>query len=328
MLRSKKFVRLKTPEKILPKSYDFPSFADDRNLETYKNFEAQARKAVNSKKIFYLVGGFEKIRTALIMRGWIERSDQTYKYLTEKVICESKVMSSNNNNNIFFPEKMICESKGDFDKTRQILSYLVKNNIVSMIWGPKYLYCVPRSTINHYRNRIHRTRVSDFCLKEGLHNIAENIQWNTVEDFSELNYPRSFLLLNENQRNVFSNEFQKTMLTSFIFYLHNIQDLKYLFSSDGFVEVDLIFDVLKRLQHLIKHKKHLCIDEENSTASAHQFSLGHQIDLVMREKNKIRSPEDLTMLFIEKLKFKISLIVSQILTNWPDSKYDATNNIW
>lgn len=306
MLRSKKFVRLKTPEKILPKSYDFPSFADDRNLETYKNFEAQARKAVNSKKIFYLVGGFEKIRTALITRGWIERSDQTHKYLTEK---------------------MICESRGDFDKTRQILSYLVRNNIVSMIWGPKYLYCVPRSTINHFRNRIHRTRVSDFCLKEGLHNIAENIQWNTVEDFSELNYPRSFLLLNENQRNVFSNEFQKTMLTSFIFYLHNIQDLKYLFSSDGFVEVDLIFDVLKRLQHLIKHKKHLCIDEEKSTES-NQFSLAHQIDLVMREKKKIRSPEDLNKLFIEKLKFKISLIVSQILTNWPDSKYDATNNIW
>ena len=307
MQRSKKLVRLKTPEKILPKSYDFPSFADDRNLETYKNFEARARKAVNSKKIFYLVGGFEIIRTALITRGWIERCDQTHKYLTEK---------------------MICESRGDFDKTRQILSYLVRNNIVSMIWGPKYIYCVPRSTINHFRNRIHRTRVSDFCLKEGLHNIAENIQWNTVEDLSELNYPRSFLLLNENQRNVFSNEFQKTMLTSFIFYLHNIQNLTYLFSTDGFIEVDLIFDVLKRLQYLIKHKKHLCIDEEKLTESTHQFSMAHQIDMVMREKKKIRSPEDLNILFIEKLKFKISLSVSQIYTNWPDSKYDATNNIW
>lgn len=222
---------------------------------------------------------------------------------------------------------MISESVGNFVKTHEVLSYLVRNSFVSFIWGSKYLDFIPKSFHNSFRNRIHRTRASDFSLKEGLHNISENIQWNTVEDFSELNYPRSFLLMNINQCKEFTNEFQKTMLTGFVLYLHNLSDFPKLFSVEGKVEIDLIYKTMERIENIIKFKQHLCLDGKKSNEDE-EFSLADQIDMVMRKKIKIRVTENLTNFFYEKLKLQISMIVTQIRGHWPDTRYDSTNNIW
>lgn len=224
-------------------------------------------------------------------------------------------------------EKLVRESVGDEDKLRVVLSQLVRNSYAAFIWGPKYLDVVPKTILNHFRNRIHRTRVSDFCLKEGLHNIAENIQWSTVEDFSELNYPRSFLLLNANQRKLFSIEFETTVLKSFIIFLKKTDDICDLFSADGCVEIDLMHNILDSIESVIKFKQTLCMSADKSSDDV-GFTAVHQVMEIMRGNKTFRSPLNFSKSFIEKLKLKISMIAYQISNHWPDSKYDSTNNIW
>jgi hypothetical protein len=43
-----------------------PSFEDDKNLLVFKELEAKAHKAINSKKVFMVVGSFDVIRQQLI----------------------------------------------------------------------------------------------------------------------------------------------------------------------------------------------------------------------------------------------------------------------
>lgn len=63
----------KIKSKPSAKDFYFPSFDDDHNLEIFKKLEAQARKAINTRKIFCLKGEFDTIRKELTNRGWIER---------------------------------------------------------------------------------------------------------------------------------------------------------------------------------------------------------------------------------------------------------------
>jgi tubulin monoglycylase TTLL3/8 len=308
MLRSRKSLRrIKTPQNSSASAdSSFPVFVNEKNLETFKNLENLARKAINSRKIFYLVGGFEAVRRELILRGWIEKQDQT-QMLTEKVI---------------------SASVGDEEKTREILSRLIRDNFVSFVWGPKYLLrdFIPKTFTCAYRNRIHRTRATDYCLKEGLHNIAENIQWATVENFSELTYPRSYLLLNANHRELFSQEYQRTMMISFLFYLNSMDDLGSLIVDTGndLVDIELINKTIQHIDHMIKFKTHMCIDLEKSSESFNS-SIISQIDSVMKRNRKIKQPESYRL---DKIKKRIAQTVNQIYDHWPDSKYDSFHNTW
>lgn len=287
-----------------------PSFIDDANCVIFKELEARAYQAINDKKIFTVLGGFEVIRESLLSRGWIEKilDIQSNKYSVDEKIISDTVSCSN--------------------ATRIVLSQLAKHSPVYFIWQPKYFDGISININYPFRNRINRLRTSDFTLKEGLHNLVENIQWHIIEDVSELNYPRSYLLMDPYQRDTFIQEFQKTMITSFLFFLNDTEDFDRLFSEKAVVSIDLIYNCIRRVEHYIKVKQHLCIDFEKNINNLVFKDLAKQIDLVVNQRQKIRYPEYIHNFSMEKLKTTIRICVAEIHVNWPESKYDGYKNIW
>jgi hypothetical protein len=287
---------------------ELPSFKDEKNLYIFQQLEAKAHKAINSQKIFLIVGGFDIIRRELISRGWIEKNTNLGKnQLTEK---------------------MVSETVGCYDKTVEVLSHLVKNSTVHFIWASKYFneLLININAISMYRNRINRMRTSDFTLKEGLHNLAENIQWHTVENVSELNYPRSYLIMNSCQREFFSTVFGVSTIISFLFYLNDQENFDSLFDANGEVSIELIYESIERIELLIKIKQNFCIDSKKSAGNESKFA--QQVDLVVNQRKKIRFPEFFNNFSIQKLRTKIKIAVCSIHFFWPDSKYDTNKNIW
>lgn len=287
-----------------------PSFTDDANCDIFKQLESRAHQAINSRKVFTIVGGFEVIRQSLLARGWIEK------------ILDIHVSKSVVN------EKMIANTVGCFETTRIVLSHLVKQSPVYFIWQPKYFDGIPININYPLRNRVNRLRTSDFTLKEGLHNLAENIQWHIIEDVSELNYPRTFLLMDLYQREYFVHEFRRTLVTSFLFFLNDHNKLEDLFAEDASIPIDLIYNCIQKVEFNIKVKQHLCIDLEKTTSSTAFNEMAKQIDLVVNQRKKIRFPEYIHSFSIDKLKANIKIAVAEIHVYWPESKYDGHKNIW
>jgi hypothetical protein len=310
MIKQKPLVNLRKKSRHVKslQNKSTPSFEDDKNLQVFKELEAKAHQAINSKKVFLVVGSFDVIRLQLINRGWIE-----------------KIPDLNGNQ---LTEKMISESCGCFAKTQIILSHFVSRAPVYFVWASsKYFNEIPINISFPLRNRINRIRSSDFTLKEGLHNLAENIHWNTMEGVSELTYPRSFLLLNVFQREFFLNEFRRTTITSFLFFLNDLQNFDSLFSEDGSVPIEVVLQAIERIEHLIKVKQHFGIDLEK-TAESTNVIMAQQIDLVVRGRKKIRYPEFVNSFSIQKLRTKINVAVAEIHVYWPETRYDTCKNIW
>lgn len=311
--RSRLFKR-KTPDKKKePGVVDFiknPSFTDDATMEIFKELEGKAHQAINSKKVFTVVGGFDAIRHSMLLRGWIE-----------------KILDFQANKSVV-DEKMISETVTCFDTRRVVLSHLVKQSPVYFIWQPKHFDGIQLNINYPLRNRVNRLRTSDFTLKEGLHNLAENIQWHIIEDVSELNYPRSFLLMDLYQRDYFMQEFRRTMITSFLFFLNDYENFDRLFSTESSIPIDLIYNCIQRVEYNIKVKQHLCIDLEKTTSTTAFNELAKQIDQVVNLGKKIRYPEYMHGFSMEKLKTNIKIAVAEIHVYWPESKYDGYRNIW
>lgn len=287
-----------------------PSFTDDSNCEIFKALEARAYNAINNKKIFSVIGGFEVIRQTLLARGWIEK------------ILDIPAAK------LAVDEKVIKETSTNFETMRTVLSQLVRQSPVYFIWQPKYLDGFQLNINYPLRNRITRLRTSDFTLKEGLHNLAENIQWHIIEDFSELNYPRSFLLMDLYQRDFFLHEFRRTMTASFLFFLSEYENFDRLFSEDAIVSIDLIYNCIQRVELNIKIKQHLLIDLEKNASTMAFNEMANQIDLVVNQRKKIKYPDYVHSFSMQKLKTKVQIAVAEIHVHWPESKYDGFQNIW
>ena len=300
-------------KKAEPAVVDFiknPSFTDEGNCEIFKALEVKAHLAINSKKTFTVIGGYEIIRQSLLARGWIEK------------------MIEINSKNSTVDEKMVSETVTNFDTMRIVLSHLVKQSPVYFIWQPKYFDGMPLNIQNPFRNRVNRMRTSDFTLKEGLHNLAENIHWHLIEGVSTLNYPRSFLLMDLYQRDYFVHEFRRTMITSFLFFLNDHQNFDSLFSDEANIPFDLIYNCIHRIEYHIKIKHNLCVDLEMLSNNAALNDLARQIDLVVNQRKKIRYPEYLNGFSMSKLRTNIKIAVAEIHVYWPESKYDGHCNIW
>ena len=307
------FIKKSKNRKKEPAVVDFiksPSFTDDTNCEIFKSLEAKAHQAINSKKIFTVIGGFEGIRHSLQVRGWVEK------------ILDIQV------DKITVDEKMISETPTNFETTRILLSKLVKKSPVYFIWQPKYFDGIQLNINYPLRNRINRLRTSDFTLKEGLHNLAENIQWHIIEDISELKYPRSFLLMDLYQRDYFLHEFRRSMITSFLFFLNDCENFDRLFSEDAIVPIDCIYNCIQKVELSIKVKQHMYIDIEKIANNLLFNELAKQIDLVVNQRKKIKYPEYIHSFSMEKLKMSIRIAVAEIHVYWPESKYDGHRNIW
>lgn len=285
-----------------------PVFTDDKNCEIFKELETRAREAVNNKKIFTIIGGYDIIRQSLIERGWIEKL----------LDIEANKCTVN--------EKLISETVCDYDARRIVLSHLVKSSPTYFIWQPKHFDGISFKGSNPYRNRINRMRTFDYTVKEGLHNITENIQWHIIEDLTELNYPRSYLLMDPYQREYFQQEFRRSLIASFILFVNDNFDS--VFSETAPIASEVIFISLSRMEKYIKIKQDLYIGFDKLPHSVTFTELMKDVHQVIYQEKKIKFPEFYDEVSMVKLKTNIQLMATDINIYWPESKYDGYYNIW
>lgn len=285
-----------------------PIFTDEENLEIFKVLESRAQEATNNKRIFTIVGSFDVLRQSLIARGWIEKIPEAES---------SKTLIN---------EKVISETATDYDTLRLVLSQLVRSSPTYLIWQPKHYEGFLVNVHHPYRNRINRMRFFDFTLKEGLHNLAENIQWHIIEDLTELTYPRSFLLMDLYQRDYFLQEFRRSLIASFIFFVH--ENFDSVFTSDGTVAIEVVFNCLQRVEQYVKVKQHLCIDQDKMNNNTAFNEISKQIELVVHEGKKIKMPSYIEGISLQKLKENVKIATAEIHVYWPDSVFDGYFNLW
>lgn len=274
--------------------------------DKYKYFESKARVAINAKKIFTIIGGFDIIRRGLLERGWVE------KY-------------TDNNSQKSCSDKLLKEACDGNEAEKSVLSLMVKNSPAYFIWQPKYY---DGETYNIYyplRNRVNRAKYLDFTLKEGLHNCVENIQWSLVENLSELNYQRSFLLYDRFSREAFVEEFKFTRTTNFITFLANVENFYELFSPDGVVGPETIHYAIQRIDVAVKAKEHSFIDTFKSNGSSKEEDMFNQYDLIMTHSKKIKLDSGTS---VDKLKTALKFTINDLNNHWPERKYDGSKNIW
>lgn len=279
--------------------------SDDIN-DRYRYFESKARDAVNEKKIFTIIGGFDVIRRSLLDRGWIEKYGDSSMQKT----CSDKLLKEAGDGN---------------EAQRNVLSQMVRNSPSYFIWQPKYYDGDTYNIYYPFRNRMNRSKNFDFTLKEGLHNCVENVHWSIIEGLSELSYQRSFLLYSRSSRDNFTEEYRFTRTTSFLSFLYNAEDFYDLFSEDGVVSCETIHYAIQRLDTAVKMKEHHFIDSHKHIHQIREEEMFNQYDLIIHHSMKFRLDTDMS---IEKLKTALRYAIHDIYMHWPERKYDGYKNVW
>lgn len=265
-----------------------------------KDIEDRVEKARRQRKIF-MVFGHETLRQSLLARDWIEK-------FTERQISLLKPMTD-----------------------QSMLALLARNQPHHFIWQPKSRPIANVGSVVPYMNTIIRQSPLDFTAKDGLVNIERNYRWFHSEGLTDLCCQRSHVIADKVSRDEFSEDFRRTVFTSFMIFLHEHLDIESLFStSDDAVTTEVVDFTCKKLDLLTK------VDNHDDIDTNHFFDFNSKYPLKQNDfLNQIRQIKNGTKKFkweshlgIEVIKAQASTCVEKILNQWPFIKYDGYFNIW
>lgn len=267
-----------------------------------KDLNQKVRKARKEKKIFLVLGGYERLRQSLIARGWIER------------IPEDRML--------FVPP----------NSERYALALLLKNFPCFFFWQPRFRPVDNLRSGKPLVGTILRESNLNFTSKEGLNNCALNHHWYHIPRLTDLNYQRSHVLSDNASKEEFSRDFKRTAFTNFIMFLKdNSEDFQSLFTpADSGIPIVCVELAIKQIE--------LFIAVDNSD----DLDTSRPIDLyVKRPKDQAEMLTSIRQIINGSRRFKLesdSLInscLSQVLEcaekitdQWPHVKYDGYHNIW
>lgn len=268
-----------------------------------KDVEEKVKKAKKEKKIFMVLGGYEKIRQSLIDRGWIER----------------------------IPDDRLLMVPSTSD--RYIQALLCKNLSCFFFWQPRYRPVDNIRSVMPAVSSIIRENRLNFTSKDGLNNCAENFHWYHIDGLTDLNHQRSYVLVDKASKEEFSENFKRTAFTNFIMFLNdNRNDFESFFTTaDSGISTRIVELVIQNIELIIKIENH---DDLDSNFNLFDFSSNILKDL-KEMMTKIRQIINGT----RKLKFVDDMLVnvckSQVVScaeiinaQWPQVKYDGYYNIW
>lgn len=214
-------------------------------FEKFRLLEAKANEAINARRVFTIIGGFEVIRQCLSERNWIEKVNES--------------VTSPMDNGYENLDRLVDDAKNGNEAEKKILSKMVRSSPAHFIWQPKH-FQLPPNLCHPLKNRIVRSKVSDFTIKEGLTNLANNIHWYQSEGVSELNYQRTHFLNDRLNRDAFVEDFRLTATSSFLVYLNHACEFIEHFHEQGTISTECILFAIQKIEHAMKIKDHQDID--------------------------------------------------------------------
>lgn len=268
-----------------------------------KALNQKVNKARREKKIFLVLGGYEKLRKSLIERGWIERIPDTQLLLVPP------------------------------NSDRFKLALLLKKFPCYFFWQPRYHKVDNLRSSNPLVSTIARKINSNFTSKEGLNNCARIYHWYHIDGLTDLNYQRSHVLNDNSSKEEFLKDFKRTFFTNFIMFLNdNSNDFESLCTTaESGISMVCVDFAVKKIEILIERED---LGELDTRQSIDVFTK------LLKLQNKemladIRQIMDGTGRFKLESDFSVNEILSQvhqcaekITTHWPNVKYDGYHNIW
>lgn len=193
-----------------------------------KELQDMVQKAKVEKKIFVLTLRYEAIRQGLLMRNWLE--------------------------------KVMDDQIGYVNSERLKIAMLLKKSSYNFIWQSRNRLIKPAENEKPFLNSIWRQPQFDFTRKDGLNTLAEAFHWNYVEDLTDIQYQRSYVINDRSAKEEFLEDFRCTSFTSFILFLNDHEDIRYLFSNTGEFDMECVDFSLQKVELLLKFDDHEDLD--------------------------------------------------------------------
>lgn len=193
-----------------------------------KELQDKIKKAKSDKKIFVLTLRYEAIRQGLLMRNWLE------KVMDDKI--------------------------GYVNSDRLKIAMFLKNTPYNFIWQSRWRLIKHAENEKPFLNSIMRQPQFDFTRKDGFTTLAGAFHWNYVEDFTDLQYQRSHVLNDRSSKENFLEDFRCTAFTSFILFLNDHEDIRYLFTNTGEFDMECVEFSIQKVELLLKFDDHDDLD--------------------------------------------------------------------
>lgn len=273
----------------------------ERNF-VLKDLEEKAKAARNEKKIFIVLEGYEPLRQSLLDRNWVEK----------------------------IPDNQLSLISSTSEKF--IMALLLKNCPYYFIWQPKTRPIKNGYNSNPCINSVMRSSPYDFTSKEGLNNIAENHRWHHIDNLTDMNYQRAYVLSDKLSRDLFSEDYRNTAVTSFILFLDDAGDDFSLFfsSEDNSVSTECITFAIQKVDFLISVEEHEDLDTNQAADYFGLFPFNQKECLIQIRQitNRTKQFQYESISITEAWKMAIAECAEKIRNRWPQLKYDGFRNIW
>ncbi|XP_074522474.1 tubulin monoglycylase TTLL3 [Halichoeres trimaculatus] len=204
----------KSPEDKVHRSFgNLPVLSPER-LKTAK---AHAEKAVKMHKVFSVQGPYPVIRAALRARGWVEqRTQRPSCHAPRRPRGEGRANFSDTGDDDE-DDSDNTEEKQDSDRLYDLMSRLVKNEMVDFYWTNRRDAVNPNSLqkkqiINHF------AEADSFGTKAGLCVNLRNLHWFDSAD-PDTFFPRCYRLGAQDEKHDFIEDYRRTACTSLLKYI-------------------------------------------------------------------------------------------------------------
>lgn len=185
----------------------------------------------------------------------------------------------------------------------------------------------PTMTINKFHK-------SPFTTKEGLCKILLDNHWFIEVGVSEIYYPRSYNVFNQDDLSEFCEDFRLTACVSTLRLIikktvnvSNYDLEAVLCDADGLVPFSCIRFAIKNCQKYIRACLHYDIDEENERVWEHEWDifLTH-FQMLTQEHAKFHLSNEANELRV--LIAEANKVFQEMEERWPECKLDGCFNIW
>lgn len=287
----------------------------------------RVQTAIKHHKIFTIRGHFQTVRKSLLQRGWIEKLD-----IHRRTAITGPCQIPNEEIDQFLPQRRAGETlKQHLQKCEtNIMSRFLEHIPIDFLWSARK---EKADWIDLSRNQnltLNRFHKSPFTTKEGLCSVLQQFHWFYEEGRSELNYPRTYNVWDNEDLADFIEDFRLTACISLLrFITENIPKIKpeKMYGDSGAIPVSCIQFAINQCRTYIRCCQHLDIDDDVERIWTHDWELFlMHFQMLIYEKMTFQKPDESSIW--NRLVEECKSIIKTIEEVRPQNELDGFCNIW